>query len=65
MEPLAGMRECGSQFPQYLMKTIQERTLKEASLQKMDSLEEPLTIEVASKGIDLLESTFHEKVEFI
>jgi hypothetical protein len=51
-------------FPEYILGKIKTRVEIKPELQNEESMEKYLTQEVARKGLDLLEATYSEKLEF-
>ncbi len=51
-------------FPEYLVAKIEERVAFSSAKFKQESPETPLTPEVAQRALDLLETTYNEKIEF-
>ena len=51
-------------FPEYMGTTIQDRVIKKEQSLVDSPIQEPLTLEVARKALDLLESSYTEKIEF-
>lgn len=51
-------------YPQYLLNEITERSQLTPSVENLDTIYEPVTMEVAIKGLELLEVTYNEKIEF-
>jgi len=53
-----------SVFPEYMVKSIQERLIKKNEDLVNITGRDPLTLEVAKKALELLESSYNEKIEF-